>query len=105
MVLGTHHFYLIHGWVTNAHYIRGGGLYQGTFTEGDSSVRLTSLYYLVCISSFYIGNTIYLCYKTSYVSEEVNCTKLFLSVGGPWLGMASYDCLACQRKLESNYEL
>ncbi len=33
---------------------------------------------------FYIENIIYLCYKTSYLNEEVNCTEALPSVSVPW---------------------
>ncbi len=48
---------------------------QGSLIEGERSVRLTSLYKLVYISSFNIENSFYLFYKTSDLNEEVNCTE------------------------------
>ncbi len=51
----------------------------GNLTEREGLVQLTSLYYLVWISSFYIENTIYLFNKTSYL----NCTDPSLSVRVP----------------------
>ncbi len=34
--------------------------------------------------AFYIENIIYLCYKTSYLNEEVKCTEPSPSVSVPW---------------------
>jgi len=34
---------------------------------------------------FYIENVIYLCYKTSYLNEEVNRTEPSPSVSVPWI--------------------
>ncbi len=39
-------------------------LYQGSLTEGEGSVRLTSFKYY------------FLCYETSSLNEEVNCTDI-----------------------------
>jgi hypothetical protein len=39
-------------------------LYQGSLTEGEGSVRLTSFKYYS------------LCYETSFLNEEVNCTDI-----------------------------
>ncbi len=49
---------------------------HGSLTEGKHSVRLISLYYLRSAPN-YIENCIYLFSKTSYLNEEVNCTKPF----------------------------
>jgi len=43
-------------------------------TEGEGSVQLASLYYLVQIS----------CFKRCYLNEEVNCTEPSTSVTIPW---------------------
>ncbi len=59
-------------------------LEQGNLTEVEGSVQLTSLYKLVQISSFSI-EIIQLCYKTSFLNQEVNCTELPRSVNVPWL--------------------
>jgi hypothetical protein len=57
---------------------------QGTLTEEECSIRLTSLYFLgldqlllmTLISFTFL-------YKTSYLNEEVNCTELSPSVSVP----------------------
>ena len=56
---------------------------QGSLTEREGSVRLTSLHLPVYTSLFKTENIIYLCYKTSYLNEEVNCTEPFPSVSIP----------------------
>ncbi len=56
-----------------------GCLIQGTLTEGEGSVQLTSLYYLVLINCFWYWEHHLLFYKTSYINEEVNCTEPSLS--------------------------
>jgi len=48
---------------------------QGTLTEGEGSVLLTSLYLLFWISSFYIKNIIYFFTKQETIIKEVNCTE------------------------------
>ncbi len=45
---------------------------QGTLTEGEGSVRLTSLHELVQISCF-LTETIFF-YRTTYLNDEVNRT-------------------------------
>jgi hypothetical protein len=45
---------------------------QGTLTEGEGLVQLTSLHLLV---SFNSEKTIYLCYKTCKPKEEVKCIE------------------------------
>ncbi len=57
--------------------------HHGILTEGEGSVKLTSLYKLVQISSFDIENIDYLCYETSYYKKEVNYTEPFTSVSAP----------------------
>jgi hypothetical protein len=64
-------------------YILGAVAYvliQGSLTEREGSVRLTYL----CSCAFYDEYRIYLCYKTRYLNEEVNCTEPFPSVSVPW---------------------
>jgi hypothetical protein len=50
-------------------------LNQGSLTKWEGSVQLTSLRKLLYISTFNIEYVIYIFIKTSYLSEEVNCTK------------------------------
>jgi hypothetical protein len=57
---------------------------QGTLTEREGSVQLTSSYQLVCISCLWYCKHYLLFYKTSNLNEEVNCTKPSLSVSVPW---------------------
>jgi len=57
---------------------------EETYIEGEGSVHLTSLYWLVLFSSCLYWNIIYLCYKTNYLNGEVNCTEPSLSVSVPW---------------------
>ncbi len=81
-------------------------LEQGNLTEGEGSVQLTSLYKLVQISSFLFEIIIQLCYKTSCLNQEVNCTELPRSVNVPWLesleGLSTsvdkHSSLFCQSK-------
>jgi hypothetical protein len=58
-------------------------LRQGSLTEREGSVRLTTLYKQVQCSVFSIKNIIYQCYKTTYLIEEVNCNEPFPSVSVP----------------------
>jgi hypothetical protein len=61
------------------------GLFQqGTLTEREGSVQLTSSYQLVCISYLWYCKHYLLFYKTSNLIEEVNCTQVSLSVSVPW---------------------
>ncbi len=57
---------------------------QGILTEGEVSVQLTSLYLLVSSAPFNIENIIFLCYITSYLNEEDNCTEHSLLISVPW---------------------
>ncbi len=57
---------------------------QGTLAERENSVPLTTIDKLVQISCFSVEKFILLIYKTSYPSEEVNCTEPFLSASFPW---------------------
>jgi hypothetical protein len=57
-------------------------LVQGSLTEGEGSVRLTSSLDQLL---FYIENIINLFYKTSYLNEEVNSTEPSPLVSIPWL--------------------
>jgi hypothetical protein len=50
---------------------------QGSLTEREYSVQLTSLSQLFKYSSFFHGNIVYLFYETGYLNEEVNCTEPF----------------------------
>jgi hypothetical protein len=53
---------------------------QGTLTEEEGSVQLTSLYYFRSATFDTANNYLLLFYKTSYLKEEVNCTEPFPSV-------------------------
>jgi hypothetical protein len=58
---------------------------QGSLTEGEGSVQLTSLYQFRS-AAFHIENiNIYLYYKTRCLNEEVNCTESSPSVRLPWI--------------------
>ncbi len=59
-------------------------LAQGSLTEGEGSVQLTSLYLLVQIA-FMLQLLFNFFYKTSYLNEEVNSTEPSPSVSFPWL--------------------
>jgi len=54
------------------------GYVQGSLTEEEGSVQLTSSHSLVKKYFFYF-------YVTSYIKEEVNCTEPSPSVSIPWL--------------------
>ena len=54
--------------------------YQESFTEGEGSVQLISLYQLFQIKYFSIEIFIYRFYKISYLNEEVDCTEPSSSV-------------------------
>jgi hypothetical protein len=56
---------------------------QGTLTEGEDSVRLTSLFQLVKISSFLYLKHYLPFFKQAALSEEVNGTEPSLSVSVP----------------------
>jgi len=72
-------------------------LMQGTLTEGEGSVRLTSRYYLVISARFYVEYIIHLYYKTSYLHEEIICTGDSPSVSLPWL-MSSFQSFNWRKK-------
>jgi hypothetical protein len=55
---------------------------QGTLTEGESSVRLTTFYLLFYISCFWYWKYNFLFYKTSNLNE-VNCIAPYTSVSVP----------------------
>jgi hypothetical protein len=57
---------------------------QGILTKGKSSVQFTPLYQLVRLAPISVENIIYLFYKTSYLSEEVNCSKPSPLLRLPW---------------------
>ncbi len=48
---------------------------QGSLTEREGSVQLTSLFKKVQISSFYFEYITYLFHRTGYLNEEVNSTE------------------------------
>ncbi len=50
-------------------------LLQGPLTEGKGSVRLISSTNQLRLAHSYVENIIYICYQTSYLNEEVNCTE------------------------------
>jgi hypothetical protein len=56
--------------------------FHGILTEGEGSVQLTSLYYLVQISCFL--NYYDFLYKRAYLNKEVNCTEPFRLVLVAW---------------------
>jgi hypothetical protein len=58
---------------------------QGIVTEGEVSLRLTSLYWLVQINCVSYWNYIFLFCKTTYLNEDVNCTEPSPSVRFPWI--------------------
>jgi hypothetical protein len=53
---------------------------QGTLTEWEDSVRLTSLYLLVCIISFFIENIIYLFTKLATLMRRSIVLNLSLQL-------------------------
>jgi hypothetical protein len=57
---------------------------QGTLTEGEDLVQLTSFTNLFGSSAFDIANIIFFFTKTSSLNEEVNRTSPSPSVGIPW---------------------
>ncbi len=57
---------------------------QGSLSEGEGSVQLTSFTNQFRSAAFYTENIIYLCYKTSCLGEELNCTAPSPSVSVPW---------------------
>ncbi len=57
---------------------------QGTLTEREGTVQLTSLYQPVQNSCFLYCKHYFLSYKTSYLNGEVICTEPFPSVCIPW---------------------
>jgi hypothetical protein len=57
---------------------------QGSLTEREGLVQLTSFTSEFRSAPFYIENIIYNFYKTSYINEEVNCTETSHSVSFPW---------------------
>jgi len=69
--------------------------YQGSLTERNGSVLLTSLNYPIQIS-FLCRSINQLFYKTSYLNEEVNCTEPFPSVSIPWwyILARAFSCLS-----------
>ncbi len=71
---------------------------QGSLTEGEGSVQLTSLFRL---APFCIENIIYVCYKTSYLKEEVNCTEPFPLVSIPCLGNDQETQTLCEKFIRS----
>jgi len=57
---------------------------KGNLTKGKCPIPLTSFYYLVCISCFFVENIIYLHFETRYLNEKVNCAKPSTSISCPW---------------------
>jgi hypothetical protein len=68
-------------------------LKQGSLTEGEGSLQLTSLAELVLYQLIFFENVIHLYHKTSYPNEEVNCTEHVPSVSIPWLKRLSLKLL------------
>jgi hypothetical protein len=66
------------------------GFQQGSLTEGEGSVRLTSLYYLVQISCFYIENIITLPQLPSFPIKMSQQVKDSLSREALLKGKAQY---------------
>ncbi len=80
---------------------------HGNLTERDVSVRLASMSQLVQINSFYIKNIKNFSYKTSYLNEEVNCTKPSPSVSIPWAkdGTVGLYCKTFMEVIKSRVSL
>ncbi len=56
---------------------------QGSLTEVEGLVQLTSLYKLISVIYYINQNIIYIFHKTSYLNEEVKCTQPSPSVSIP----------------------
>jgi hypothetical protein len=54
--------------------------HQGSLTEWEGSVPLTSMYQLLNISSFFEKILFTIFYISSYLNEEVNCTSPSVSI-------------------------
>ncbi len=67
---------------------------QGSLTEGEGSVRspCTNKF---SSAAFTIEHIIYLCYKTTYLNEEVNCTEPPPSFSVPWTDIIKLFCAIC----------
>ncbi len=69
--------------------------HHGILTEGEGSVQLTSL--------FWLQQTLFTLYKTSYLNEEVNRTEPSPSVSVPWFHPRTGRPRTCHTKLSFLY--
>ncbi len=72
---------------------------QGTLTEGEGSVQLTSF----LLSSLGNASIIYFFHRIMYLNEEVNCTKPSSSVSIPWTGYRSERMNECCKICVNSY--